>query len=470
MKKFILALICFLFVATLASCATGGAKDGKVHVTFYHTMGANLKSVLDKYVEKFNEIYPNIVIDHEAIGGYDDVRDQVKTKLQAGEHPAIAYCYPDHVATYLLSGQVIDMNTYIKSTSEMDVTPFGGTGTVYTGLTQEQVDDFVEGYYVEGLQYGDSTKMYSLPFSKSTEVLYYNKTMFEEHNISVPTTWDEMEAVIKQLKDIDPNSIPLGYDSEANWFITMTEQLKTPYTQAVKKVEDRFVFNNEQNRAFVERFVSWCNPQDGKTLCTTQGIYGKYTSGLFVNLDKNDKGQVIRSYMSIGSSAGATHQCPEKDSNNKYPFEVGIATIPQADASNKKVISQGPSVTMLKQADSKVNDAAWLFIKYLLTNANFQAEFSMASGYVPVLKSAFNLPAYQTFLEGASNNLEGIAALSAKVCMEQEAYYFTSPAFEGSSDARDQVGNLMINALSGKDSVQSAFDKAVNKCVSLNKE
>ena len=49
------------------------------------------------------------------------------------------------------------------------------------------------------------------------------------------------------------------------------------------------------------------------------------------------------SYMSIGSSAGATHQRPTAV-DGAYPFEVGIATIPQVNASKPQVISQGPSL------------------------------------------------------------------------------------------------------------------------------
>ena len=438
--------------------------DDRVEVVFYHTMGANLRTVLQKYIEKFNALHPDIKITESQIGGYDDVRDQVISELQAGKQPTLAYCYPDHVATYLRSKKVVDLNTYINDPE--------------VGLTAEQVSDFISGYYAEGTQFGDETKMYSLPFSKSTEVLYYNKTFFEANSMALPDHWfstgsddtTSMEYVIKKIKEIDPNSIPLGYDSEANWFITMTEQLKTPYTAAVEDVEGRFLFNNEANIDFCNKFREWTLAG----LMTTQQIYGGYTSGLFTNESANESGVVIHSYISIGSSAGAVHQCPAKRDDGTYPFEVGIAEIPQADAANKKVISQGPSVCMFKQKDSAANDAAWLFLKFLLTSPEFQAEFSMASGYVPVLKSTFELDAYKDFLSEASNNKEGIAALSAKICMEQEDAYFTSPAFVGSSDARDQVGQLLVNYISAKADATEAelkqlFTDAYNRCVSLNK-
>ena len=309
---------------------------------------------------------------------------------------------------------------------------------------------------MEGQQFGDGL-MYTMPLSKSTEVLYYNKTFFEANDLKVPTTWDEMEALCKKIKEIDPNSIPLGYDSEANWFITMCEQMKSPYTSATG---DHFLFDNETNRNFVAKFRDWYK----KGYLTTQEILGSYTSELFKSNDGT------RSYMSIGSSAGATHQRPNKGEDGAYPFEVGIATIPQADVNNPKVISQGPSICLFQSENPQETIAAWLFMKFLTTNVEFQAEFSMASGYVPVLKSVAQNPVYAEFLNKADGG-DYISALSAKRCLEQEKAYYTSPAFVGSSDARDAVGLLLQSCLvdSGSD-VNAILDKAFKDAITSCKE
>jgi len=425
--------------------------DGKpVTITFYHTMGANLREVLEAYIVEFNKLYPNITINHSQVGSYDDVRDTISTEILAGNQPNIAYCYPDHVAMYNQAEAVATLDGLIASTIE--VTRADGSKEII-GLTDEQKNDFIEGYYNEGKSFGDGL-MYTMPLSKSTEVLYYNKTFFEQHNLSVPTTWDEMEAVCAQIKQIDPTSIPLGYDSEANWFITMCEQLKSDYTSATG---DHFLFNNDTNRAFIERFNGWYQ----KGYVTTQNLYGAYTSGLFTAT-----GDDIKSYMSIGSSAGATHQRPDQV-DGKYPFEVGIATIPQADASNKKVISQGPSLCIFNKKNSQEVVASWLFVKFLTTNVDFQAEFGLVSGYVPVLKSVGDHPAYKAELESADGG-NHITALSAKVCLEQADCYYTSPAFMGSSVARDEVGALLTKCLTMTGSVtgqiQKAFEDAVEEC------
>ena len=326
----------------------GGYDGSEVTITFYHTMGANLREVLDAYIIKFNEIYPNIKVVHEQVGGYEDVRDQIKTELTVGNQPNIAYCYPDHVALYNVAKAVVTLDDLIAS--NIEVTKADGSKEIL-GLTAEQQADFIEGYYNEGKEFGDG-KMYTLPFSKSTEVLYYNKTFFEANGLTVPTTWDELEATCAKIKEIEPTSIPLGYDSESNWFITMCEQLGSDYTSASG---DHYLFNNDTNKAFVKRFREWYQ----KEYVTTQEIYGAYTSGLFTATT----GQ--RSYMSIGSSAGAKHQRPAANDKGEYAFEVGIATIPQIDASKPKVISQGPSVCIFKDANPQEVLASWLFVKSL---------------------------------------------------------------------------------------------------------
>ena len=467
MKKILsvlLVAILLLSMSMMTACnnATGGnanftvpegGYDGSaVTITFYHTMGANLTGVLDTYIAKFNELYPHITVEYTSVGGYDDVRDQISTEITVGSQPNIAYCYPDHVALYNLAGAVTQLDSLIDS--KIEVTRADGT-TEILGLTDEQKADFIEGYYNEGKQFGDGM-MYTMPLSKSTEVLYYNKTFFTENNLKVPTTWEEVEEVCKQIKAIDPNSIPLGYDSEANWFITMCEQYKSPYTSATG---DHYLFNNDQNKAFIKMFRQWYEAG----YLTTQTLYGAYTSGLFTSTDE------VKSYMSIGSSAGATYQRPAANADGSYPFEVGIATIPQVDAANPKVISQGPSLCVFQKSNPQEVIASWLFVKYLTTNVEFQAEFSMVSGYVPVLKSVATNPIYAEHLASADGG-NHISALSSKVCLEQQNAYYTSPAFNGSSTARDQVGSLLSQCLSADANgdvdamINAAFQAAIDEC------
>ena len=429
-----------------------GFDDTKdVTITFYSTQGTALKTTMDAYIEKFEEAYPNITVEHTAVGSYDDVKNQITTELSSRGGPDIAYCYPDHVALYNKTKAVVTLDNLMEDDE--------------LGLTTDQYDDYVTSFLNEGKSFGDGL-MYTLPFSKSTEIMYYNKTVFDTLNLSVPTHWfattnnvdddkTSLEYVCKALKEAYPDSIPFGYDSSSNWFITMCEQLGTPYTSATGT---NFQFNTKDNQQFVTDFKTKFYD---KGYCTTQDIYGSYTSGLFTSTTST------RCFMCVGSSAGASYQVPSKV-DDAYPFEVAVASIPQANENRKKVISQGPSLTILNHGDSQKIIASWLFMKYFTTNVQFQAEWGIQSGYVPVIKSVNENETYKAHLAKAENSSsdlkERVTAQAAKLCLAQTSYYYTSPAFVGSSTARTQVGNIITQVFQGKSDVNTAFTDAIAAC------
>ena len=458
MKKIIasILLVCILLtgiMGTLSGCVNsgngvaadfvmpeGGFDTSKpVEITFYHQMGAALQEILNTAIADFNKLYPNITVKHASYGDYNGIRDQIKTEISVGDQPNLAYCYPDHVALYNVAGAVQTLDVLIDS---------------QYGFTAEQIADFIPAYYNEGKAFGDG-KMYSLPIAKSTEVLYYNKDFFTKNNLTVPTTWAEMKEVCKKIKTIDPTCIPLGYDSESNWFITMCEQYGSPYTSATG---DNFLFDNEQNRAFVKEFQSWY----ANKWVTTEALSGGYTSALFTG--ESDSG--TRCYMCIGSTGGATYQQPNQ-TNGVFEFEVGITSIPQVNLAKPKVISQGPSVCIFKNNDPQEVLASWLFAKFLTTDVTFQASVSMNNGYAPVIKSVQKNEIYANFLKSAST--ANIQAYAVKVALDQTDAYYVSPAFNGSSVARDQVGLLMQKCLAATNSdldnfIKKAFADAVAEC------
>ena len=169
MKKIIVAVILLLTLClnmfAMASCAKTNNSEADfvvpeegfdtstpVTITFYHTMGQNLRDVLDRYVEEFNKIYPNITVEHQQVGGYDDVRDQIKTEIAVGAQPNIAYCYPDHVALYNMAKATISLDTLIAS----DITVTREDGSTETlGLTQEQIDEVYNGAKVPTMGDGE---------------------------------------------------------------------------------------------------------------------------------------------------------------------------------------------------------------------------------------------------------------------------------------------------------------------------
>lgn len=480
-KKFLMSLVAMLTLSAnvvgLTACGGGGGgttadvpveayNGGKVTITFSHCMGQTLQAAVEKYIPEFNKLYPNIEVKpSKDASDYDTLKETLSTKLNGKEDyiPSVAYCYPDHVASYNRGKKVVALDPYINSTEKV-----ANTDEIM-GLTQDQINDYYEVFYNEGKEYGDG-KTYSLPFYKSTEVMYYNKTFFEEHNLTVPTTWDEMETVCQEIKKIDNTCIPLGYDSESNWFITMTQQYGSGYTSATGNY---FNFNNDTNRGFVEKFATWYT----KGYVTTKELFGNFTSNLFNTLDTTAENK-LNCYMCIGSTGGAAYQVGEKvdlgGEQPEYPFEVGVTQVPQIDADNPHVIQQGPSICLFKKSNPQEVAAAWLFAKYFTSSAAFQAYSSLKNGYTPVVKSAMTQPGYVTQLNAlkAAQGKERNAYLQVAVVQQtinQMDTYFTTAVFTGSSKARTAVGNLMQTCFTNaskvsdlKTFIKEKFDKAVS--------
>jgi hypothetical protein len=70
----------------------------------------------------------------------------------------------------------------------------------------------------------------------------------------------------------------------------------------------------------------------------------------------------------------------------------------------------------------------------------------------------------------AADGGDNVAYLSAKICMAQANAYYTSPAFNGSADARDEVGILIQAAFTREDGgnvdamIDQVFKEAIDNC------
>ncbi|MBQ9731105.1 MAG: extracellular solute-binding protein [Bacilli bacterium] len=460
MKKKYLAVtaLAACMVIGLASCQTVNkdyrkveiaelTKEETVEITFWHTMGTENQELLDAMILEFNKEWPNIKITHAAQGGYDDIRDKLIKGIPAKTLPTMAFCYPDHVATYLGANAVTPLDQFIES----DLPDYA-----------LDTSDFVEGFWNEGKEYDEDGTTFSVPFSKSTEVMFYNKTMFDKEGWTVPTTWNEMWTLCETIKAKYPNVTPLGYDSDDNMYITMSAQHNIPYTS----IENKFDFVNDDAKAMVKELKGYYDKGYFKTKGTSPN--GAYTSTQFTD-------ETL--FMTIGSTGGTKYNCPattEIDGVDTPAFEVGVAPMPQVDKNNPKVISQGPSITFFNSdyISDKQLCAAWMFYKHI-TNTKNTATYSILTGYEPVRKSAYASAEFQAHMNNPQDKYkQKLIQNTAKLTSTITDYYFTSPAFEGSSQARSSCGALLTAVLFAETTpetidatINEQFDIAYTDCL-----
>jgi multiple sugar transport system substrate-binding protein len=459
LKHFLLgALVLSPSIMALTGCATEEStfraydttKDGdptqlSAKVVFWHTMSQQGRALLQEEIASFNKTYPNITFEESNQGDYGQLKDKLKSAIPAGTTPTMAFCYPDHVAEYLNAGASEEMGQYADDAT----IGFGKDQTESGG-----VSDFISNFWEEGKVY-TTEGLYSVPFAKSTEVLFYNQTEFEKHGYKVPTTWDELWTLCAKIRSdyssLGDDFIPIGIDSDSNFYITLSEQYGIPYTS---KTGTAFQFNNDAAKAKVSELKGYFDKKYFVTAGTSAN--NNYTSTRFT------KGAVTGgSLMSIGSTGGTSYDWPGKESET---FKVGVAVPPTKDVAKPKVITQGPSITFFKRSSLKSKYAAWLFYKWI-SNTNNSAAYALLNGYEPVRNSSYGTSAYKTMLSYQEDDKLLVFAKVAAVTKTMENSYFTSPVFVGSAKAREEVGALLSSVLSGNKTVDQAFQDALTACV-----
>ncbi len=421
-----------------------GGYDGSevsISIGFVGYMG-----FLDKYIEEFNRLYPNIEIMVENSQEPEEIYERI-IFTKGKWRPNIAFCLPDQVAEYRLAQWVVALDNLINHPE--------------VGFSQEEVDDFVESFYNQGKEYGDGN-IYSLPVGKQAEVLFYNKSFFDEHQLKVPTTWDEMEMICEQIKAIDPEAVPLGYELASNCFVTMSKQLGSAYTSATG---ENILFDNIENHNFTRKIQEWY--KKGYLLIKSRDPrmdYGGVISPINQSLDITYQFASAvdnKCYMVIVPSSYASVLSPAPPIEGMPLFEVGVTMVPQYDVDNPKVISEGPDVCIMRDENPQEVMASWLFVKFLETNKEFQIEYALSQRYMPVLKSVATEADYVSRLENENGeNREMVLAM--KVCIEQQDAYFTLPAFPGSDDVYIEVGKILLNAVGKQEDVEDLFEQTID--------
>ena len=464
-KLFCASVLTGAALVGLASC--GGNADDDKTVTFYTTAGDLPMQTINVAKEKFEKENEGWKVNVVNGFSYDSLRDKVTSMISSNTQPSVAYCYPDHVASYLRSGKVLDL-TKFKDNEEY-------------GFTKEEWADFVPSYMTEGVSYSQEG-MFSIPFVRSTEVLYYNKTVLDKHSIAVPKTWAQLWDACATLKGLYKNSKPLAYDSEANWAITYLEQYAKNegkggkyYTNGSLDKEQRITFNND----ILKNFFKEAKSKYDTGLFTSKGVNGgSYGSTLIKQYDKetykdsSSYGNFKGSFFSIGSTGGAAKQNPEKKADGSMPFEAEVAGLPGITEASALTISQGPSLVMFDQGNDERAIATWKFVKTLLDPA-IQAQYAIENGYNPVRQSVYELDVFKAAMDEEADSLVSKSILLANE-LGQKDLFFTSDAFVGSAKARDQIGQAMINVMKASKNddatIQGEIDEAYEEAVYYTKK
>lgn len=423
-------------------------------VTFWAKNDTN-KTQTDIYakaIEDFEKAYPNIHVNMRLYTNYGDIYNDVITNISTNTTPNVCITYPDHIATYLTGANVVVPLDELLEDSEYGL---GGTRVAFDSVKKEEI---IPQFLEEG-RIGDT--QYALPFMRSTEACYVNKTYVEALGYELPEilTWDFVWEVSEAAMKQDSNGnylvngqnvlIPFIYKSTDNMMIQMLRQKGADYSTADGEIQ---LFHDTTKE------LLYTIAEHGRSRAFSTFKISSYPAN-FLNA-----GQCI---FAVDSTAGATWMgtdAPLTDisADKLVQFETAVYPVPQFDTENPQMISQGPSVCIFNKEDSGEVMASWLFAQYLLTN-EVQIAYGETEGYVPVTSKAQESAEYQDYLArcGEDNQLHYEVKIKAsKLLLEHVEDTFVTPVFNGSASLRDASGQLIENTVKAerrKQTVDEAF-------------
>lgn len=390
-----------------------------VKIEFWHGMSGSLGEVLESIIEDFNTgigAEKGITVEGVYQGAYEDLKSKTMGAIKAGNNPAVVQGTVNNINEFIQSGYVQDLSPYI----------------FHEEIGMSDFDDVYEVYRLENSSYDEAGTIYSLAFSKSTDLFFYNDGFFKEHGLEIPTTWEELVEVSKQATEITGQP-SFSIDNLPNFLITYLHQANAGYTNR----EGELLFNNE---TMVEALTLLKENID-KGYWRIPGE-DKYSSGPFMS-------NTVQMY--IGSSAGATYLTDE--------IEWEAATVPQLNVEKPKNIQQGNNIAILNKNQSPEQVfGAYEFIKYL-TSTEGSLKWTTQTGYLPIRESVVQTEEYQTLLTQPHSSVK-LAGVSTVENGFVEAIFSTDKI--NSNMVRNEIGIMAEKIiLTGAD-----IQEAINQCES----
>lgn len=360
-----LKLTAGLAVAGLALSACGESADGaageeSVEIDFYYPIqvGGPLESVMDGYIEEFNEQNEGITVTPVYSGNYEQTLASVQSAAQAGNAPALSVLQTVHLRT-LHQQEIIE--------------PIGEIVD-----DQEWFSSFDEAFMVNSVL--DDGTVGAVPFQRSTPVMYWNKELFEEAGLdpdTAPETWDEMVEFGQQVQD----------ETAADWGVQIYSSDDSVWLLQAMAIQNGVVLDNAEGTqtyydapGVVTALENWVDLGE-------QGV----GPGGVVDMSNTPLDFASEN---IGIIWATTGQLTNIADNSDFNF--GVAPLPAQEQPGAP--TGGGNLYVSADLPQAEQEAAVELARFL-SSPEIQADWTVASGYVAPLQEAWELEPLASHVE-----------------------------------------------------------------------
>ncbi|GAA1825563.1 ABC transporter substrate-binding protein [Nesterenkonia flava] len=394
----------------LSACGSDNGGDSDVvEIDFYYPIevGGPLESVIDGYIEQFHEEHENIRVTPVYSGSYEQTMAAVQSANQAGNTPAVT---------------VLGSNNLLSLDHLGLITPI-----------EEIVDDEEWfGSFYEAFM-GDSTlpdgTVASIPFQRSTIVMYWNKELFEEAGLdpeTPPATWDEMVEFGHQLVD----------EGGAQWGVQMPSTAWGVWILEAMAIQNGTMLWDPETGTDV-RF------DDPATVTALQNWVELQEEGL-ESPGTVDWGTLPTEFANgtTGIIWTTTGQLTNISSNADFDF--GVAPLPAQEQPGSP--TGGGNLYIMDGISEEEQEAAVELVRFL-SSPEIQSDWGVESGYVAALEEAWEIDPLASYAEefppvaAARDQLE-VAEPEFGVYNRQEVFDVMANAIEAVMGGADVESTL----------------------------
>ncbi|MCI6038807.1 MAG: ABC transporter substrate-binding protein [Clostridiales bacterium] len=353
MKKtlaFILTLVMLVSIAAVSAMA----EPLKLTMYFPVNVGGNVANLIDSMTAEFNAENPDIQVEAVYTGNYDDTVTAIQTAIQGGNAPDLFVSLATQRFTMASTKMAMPLDDLIAADPE----------------GQAFVDDFIDGFMLDSYVDGQT---YSIPFQRSTMVMFYNKDAFNEVGLdpeAPPANWTEMVEYAQKLTNDKRYGVGIALNSgSAQWAFTgFSLENCTNGVGLMNPNGKEVYFNTPEN---IEALQLWLDLQN-KYNCMAPGIV-QWTDLPTQFL----AGEVAMIYHTTGNLTNI---------KNNATFDFGVCFMPAGRQYGAP--TGGGNFYITNGISEERQQAAWKYIKFMCETER-AAQWSIDTGYVATRNSCY---------------------------------------------------------------------------------
>lgn len=328
-------------------------------------VGGPLTKLVDKLVQDFETENPDITVKAIYSGNYTDTMTKAMTALKGGAPPDLSVILSTEIFTLIDNDAILAFDDLIATSEEKQ-----WLNSFYPAL-------------MENSRTGGKT--WSIPFQRSTIVMYYNKDAFRKAGLdpdSPPATWDELVEMGKKLttKDSSGKVTQWGLEIPSTGY---------PYWMfgALSRQNSEVLMNDAGTETYFD------HPGVIQALDFWKNLGREYQ----IMPEGTIEWGTLRSDFLEQKTAIMWHSTGNLTAVKKNAgFDFGVAMLPAKK--ERGTPTGGGNFYIFKQATAEKRAAALKFIKWM-TQPERTAQWSIGTGYLGTRPDAYKTAVLKSYVK-----------------------------------------------------------------------